>query len=176
MAMRKSGRPRRQGGSRVSRGGWLASRIYATDLSIGDVNQGIILGEAELADLGAEPTLLRTRGELYVSVPATGLGLTYLTVGLGVVDVSPLGTPPLLNPFSQPDDWYWWQSVSLVDVGGGQRWIRIEIDSKAMRRIHSGAAGGSASRKNVIVAAENDPASASPVSFSLTVYTLVRSS
>jgi hypothetical protein len=134
-----------------------------------------LLGEAELSDLGGEPTLLRTRGELYLTVEALA-GQSYLTVGLAVVDVSPIGTPALVNPFEQPDDWFWWQSVTISDTGGGNRFYRIEIDSKAMRRIQSGAAGGAASRKNVIVAFENDSLSATAIGVSVTTHTLVRSS
>jgi hypothetical protein len=66
--------------------------------------------------------------------------------------------------------------VTITDFGGGNRFFRIEIDSKAMRRIQSGAAGGAASRKNVIVAFENDINSAQQVFVTLTVHTLVRSS
>ncbi len=175
MPARRVGRAQARGGSRRSRDAWIASRIYDAPIAAGALNQGILLGEAELSDLGGEPTLLRTRGELLVAVQALA-GVTYLTVGLAVVDVSPIGAPPAVNPFEQPDDWFWWHSVTLADFGGGQRFHRIEIDSRAMRRIQSGAAGGAASRKNVIVAFENDVNSAAAVFVSLTVHTLLRSS
>ncbi len=175
MPQRRVGRARARGGSRRSRDAWIASRIFNASLAVGALNQGILLGEAELSDLGGEPTLIRTRGEILIAVESLS-GAVYLTVGLAVVDVSPTGTPPAVNPFEQPDDWYWWQSVTLADYGSGQRYHRIEIDSKAMRRISSGAAGGATSRKAVIVALENDSLSAGPVSVSLTVHTLLRSS
>ncbi len=175
MPQRRVGRAQARGGSRRSRDAWIASRIYAAPLAPGALNQGILLGEAELSDLGGEPTLLRTRGELVAWVAAAA-GVSYLTIGLAVVDVSPIGAPPAVNPFEQPDDWFWWQSVTLEDYGGGNRSYRIEIDSKAMRRIQSGAAGGAATRKNVIVAAENDGSSVATIFFSLTVHSLIRSS
>jgi hypothetical protein len=175
MASRRIGRAQARGASRRSRDAWIASRIYESNLAIGALNQGILLGEPELSDLGGEPTLIRTRGELLVAVAPVS-GFSYLTVGLAVVDVSPTGTPPAVNPFEQPDDWYWWQSVTLADFGGGHRYHRIEIDSKAMRRISSGAAGGATSRKAVIVAFENDPLSAAAIFVMLTVHTLLRSS
>jgi hypothetical protein len=133
-----------------------------------------LLGENELSDLGGEPTLLRTRGELFLAVDSLA-ATSYLTVGLAVIDVSPIGATPAVNPFEQPDDWFWWQSISLSDLGGGERYHRLEIDSKAMRRIQSGAAGGAAARKNVVVAVENDPLSGATISWTLTVHMLLRS-
>ena len=86
-------------------------------------------------------TLLRLRGELYVSVDGaeTGGDLMQLTVGIKVIEVDLAGSI-LSTPFSDAeDDWLWWDTTFVgLEVSGNDavsRTSRKIVDNKAMRRM-----------------------------------------
>ncbi len=109
----------------------VAANLSTTGLSTG---QQVLLTHTDLDDL-TEPTLVRTRGSLLLSVPALS-GTVQFILALMVVQLDELGNPPAVNAFDQELASYFWVHFgALVDFGGGNRFYRVEVDSKAMRRI-----------------------------------------
>ncbi len=88
-------------------------------------------------------TILRTRGELVVSVDGTSApgALALISCGLIIVPEG-TGTTVLQSPFTDANaDWFWYQQITVgyeemvtdvVDVPGITS-ARVPVDSKAMR-------------------------------------------
>ncbi len=126
-------RARPAGLSRRKRYGWSNMAAFLTQTGLGA--QGtVLLNQGDLGDY-TEPTLVRVRGELVVSVPALSPGSFYWAAMM-VVQLDETGTPPGVNIFDQERSSLLWAYEGWAfDFGGGHRYTRIEIDAKSKRRI-----------------------------------------
>ncbi len=124
---------RRPAYSRRKRYGWFNSSANLTTTGLA-TNQVVLLNQGDLGDY-TEPTLVRSRGEVVVSVPAVASG-SYFWIAMMVVQLDELGNPPLVNIFDQERSSLFWAYEGWVeDFGGGHRYVRIDVDSKSKRRI-----------------------------------------
>ena len=116
-----------------------ASGVLTT---IGTANQFLVL-----AIFGAPFTVMRTRGNVVLTMD-TGAAGDAMAVGLGIIilkdSVVTAGAASMPGPSNVLDaEWVWHQWVPLLsqtgtqsdDVGG--QVARVEIDSKAMRKVKS---------------------------------------
>jgi hypothetical protein len=90
--------------------------------------------QEEQSDL-TNPTIIRVRGHLEIAVSALQIS-TYWAAGLIMVENNALILGGWPDPISDLDaDWFWHASGLGIDYGGGHRFQRFIIDSKAMRKI-----------------------------------------
>ncbi len=124
----------RAGFSRRKRYAW---RTHGANLATAGANttgQVVLLNQGDLSDL-TEPTLIRVRGTFLVSVGAS-VGQQQFMAALMVVQLDELGNPPAVNVFDQERGSYLWVHMGMIeDYGGGHRYYRVEIDSRAKRRV-----------------------------------------
>ncbi len=94
-------------------------------------------------------TLLRARGELIIGLDETSATGDQSKVGMGLAIVSTdaftLGVTAFPDPSGEPEyPWMWWNEVSLLTntatagKGLGTDVVRVELDTKAMRKIKPG--------------------------------------
>ena len=123
---------------------WSEVPALITAVSAAGTVAGASLGFARPA------TILRVRGFVQAQFDTT-LQLAdrmLLTFGLGVVstDAFAVGAMALPDPGAEPEyPWLWWGQIFLLATQAnvpGQSWgpdaMRLEVDSKAMRRIKPG--------------------------------------
>ena len=90
-------------------------------------------------------TILRCRGELLVSMDGPALqDEVAITVGLGVIsfDAFVAGAAAVPDPGEEPDfSWLYWKAMTFfaeaTQVHDTTRSMRVEIDTKAMRKMKS---------------------------------------
>ena len=133
-------RRRSTGGRTIDYKAW--GKIIHTDVSL-STDTTIISGFTSFSD---SLTILRTRGYVQALLDATkqvGDGIV-LTFGLGIVstDAATLGATAVPDPGSDFDyPWLWWGEMTLSAEAtlGADTWgphaQRLEVDSKAMRRV-----------------------------------------
>ena len=99
-----------------------------------------------LLDQATAPTIVRLRGDIIVQ--ATGTATHAVLVGVGVAIVSTraatIGPTAVPRPVTESDfSWMWHKFIHLVvkassdTVGSVATIVRVEIDSKAMRKVLS---------------------------------------
>ncbi len=149
-----------RGGSRVAfrprrRYEWFSSAATQNPAP-GGTGTTVLLNQTDITDL-TEPTLKRVRGSLLVAADAV-TAATSLAIGLMVVQLDELGNPPQVNAWDQEGSSYlWFHFVVIADFGGGHRYERIEVDSKAQRRIESD--------EGLVLFSQNYAGSATPTVF-----------
>ena len=144
-----------------SRGGFgrrTAKRLTSWDIGVGDASRTVVgsttpqfLGSA-LSPIIPGLTLVRTRGSLLISLATVTTARDGLVgaVGIGIASAAAVaaGITSVPTPFTEQssENWIWWQAfaVTLPQVGtdaatglgaGTQAaTVRVEIDSKAMRK------------------------------------------
>ncbi len=112
---------------------WLAAAASQV-MTPGATTQTVLLNQTDLTDL-TEPTLKRLRGSLLVSLAALAPG-TFFALGVTAVQLDEVGNPPAMSAWDQDNaSWLWYHLGYLEDFGGGQRYYRMEVDSKAQRKL-----------------------------------------
>jgi len=127
------------------------SRGRRTDYNwTGFITVGLTIAESNTNTLGGSltfndaATIYRLRGQLLIRFDGTSAGDTNIAgVGIIVVQESAVaaGAASVPNPLTDPEaDFLWHQYAPFIqpvtdDVGGVSSSMRIEVDSKAMRRV-----------------------------------------
>ena len=106
-----------------------------------------IVTEAALENTPSS-TLIRIRGQLLCTVISSAAvpSSTHVAIGIKLVSAAALAGVAVPSPFAdEGSDWIWWNIVPLVLLTGGSvaspngdglnSNARIEIDSKAMRKV-----------------------------------------
>ena len=146
MARRSTGRG--HVGKKRQRVEWTLSVAPAT-FAVGANSSSVLTSSPSLTlaiDQMTSPTLIRTRGELYIQ--ATGSDDQEVLVGAGVCVVSTraadVGVTAIPRPISEGDySWLWHKFIFLKVKGSTDTKgpvaavIRVEVDSKAMRKVLS---------------------------------------
>ncbi len=115
---------------------WFSAAAFQQLQGSGATAQTVLLNQTDTTDL-TEPTLKRVRGNLLLYVDALAPATT-IAIGLMVVQLDELGNPPAVNAFDQDQaSWLWYQFATLLDFGGGHRYVRFEVDSKSQRKLES---------------------------------------
>jgi len=93
-------------------------------------------------------TILRVRGQVLVLLDNAAVGVTQgVAMGLAVIssDAFAAGVVAVPDPAGELDyPWLWWNSVKLFTDSGasidnfGMQYQRVEVDSKAMRKMKPG--------------------------------------
>jgi len=116
---------------------WFQSSLSSLNLSAGSV------GQVAITPGGSAATILRTRGNLAVSISGTQAPTVSARIGVGLI-VMPegQGSTVVSSPLSDGNaPWYWYESFVLayeemvtdvIDIPGMTS-FRVPIDSKAMR-------------------------------------------
>ncbi len=151
---------RRRGSPRYE---WKTAHLGQTGVAPGTAITGVIFPPATFA---TEVTQMRLRGRAELNVGAL-TGPSYFFWGLMWLTPDGLGGTPLLNPFDQPDaSWLYFSCGTLNDYGGGHRYLREEVDSKAMRKVNSEMA--------LVYSVANLSLSAAAIGFSVDFRVLVK--
>ncbi len=135
---RNRGSTSRSGGVSRRKKQWLGS-VIATPTTIASgasvaltvvSNANIILAEGG----GGKGTILRTRGWIHIS-RATNLQDPVVVMGLAVVDERARAIGVTALPTANDlEDLFWFGGAGFSDLGTGVEGLRLEVDSKAMRK------------------------------------------
>ena len=123
----------------------------STDIGAGHTTVGTVI-VSTFAVVDDPTTLLRTLGEVtagFADQTLTAGDKARVTIGLGIVsaDAVAVGATAMPDPASEPEyDWLWWRPITLFSFGaptagstevfaGGEGFARIEVSSKAMRKM-----------------------------------------
>ena len=122
----------------------------------GQVNASVTTGASVVATLVTEanleqspnPTLVRIRGNLLVTLISSAAvpSSTHMVMGIKLASSAAITGTAVEVPFTDVgSDWIWWKAVPLVLLTGGSvaspngdgltSNVRIEVDSKAMRKV-----------------------------------------
>ena len=106
---------------------------------------GTLVAEANLENI-PHSTLVRIRGEVLMHVDTiSGVGRGIVTMGIKLSTAAAVAGATVEGPNTEiGSDWIWWQTMGIAAVGGtvaapaldgNTIFKRIEIDSKAMRKV-----------------------------------------
>jgi hypothetical protein len=105
------------------------------------------------------------RGHLHLDV-GVQVGTAYWAAGLIMLENNAILAGAWPDPITDQDaDWFWHASGLLADYGGGHRYVRHVIDSKAMRKID-------ADQYQPVLLVSNSAGSAPPVSYNFSARSL----
>ncbi len=124
---------------------WEGTQIDLSDLVVATPQGVAVITEATLENFPA-PTLIRSRGQLGVTLDASSAAnaLSFVTMGIIVMTRAALAAAAFPLPSTDiGSDWLWWDVATLAndaagnDQGapGGGGVDRKIVDSKAMRKI-----------------------------------------
>ena len=111
----------------------------------------MIVSEA-IMELIPDPTVVRVRGQLVCSVVASAAtpGRCFQVFGIKVATAAAIAAGAIELPFTAiGSDWLWWKAIPLNVWGGTSAApsgdgtmanVRVDIDSKAMRKVGGNAA------------------------------------
>ena len=132
----------RRGTRRLRPVEWLGVSAESQLIDITPTIFGLSVDLTAITDLIAnytQPTLMRIRGSLL----ATRQSDNDVIGAVGIISQIPNQStlvPATLNPLFNPEfEWIWWHVINLSnDAGNDASYHRIDIDSKAMRKLNNG--------------------------------------
>ena len=124
---------------------WQGASLAGT-VPTGTSIAGAIITESQLENV-PNPTIVRIRGSIMITTILAGVAGARANIfcGIKLVTASAFSSGTHQQPFTDAgSDWIWWTTAAMHLVGGtvatpsvdgGTLFKRIEIDSKAMRKV-----------------------------------------